>query len=230
MNFLKRWTHLPTPQELGWTDHRHGLRIRELQPFRSGRTWDEWREYVRAQYPARYFVRETIPDAADTVLRKTRDALYWLKCHTLPAYRFHLLDLRGVDRVQRYSYGYTDPREVMTVAGWAALDMWVKEEPFNPHESDEEEEDPELLAQHIARYDEAMTLHRWWFVERAGEHAEIDREYGLYSSRRQELVTARDHEGYEALTKEWLARCQTRDEKEQAMWMRLAALREYLWT
>lgn len=228
---------LPSPKELGWSEH-NALGCRDLTPFQEGKTWEDWDEYVKGKYPVRYWLVEELPKYFWPVRRKVKDAWYWVKCHTLPSHRWHKLDLRGVDPLSNYTHGYVDPCEVMKLAAWAALRSYVEKELDHErylYEGDAGYTDEELgeewyKEQKRCRYDEPMALYKYWMEGRAAEQKEEARLFELTKINKKNALEALNKEEYEAASKEWLDYHRACEAREQEMFLRLCAIREYLWT
>lgn len=133
-------------------------------------TWEDWEVKMRKEHPVRYFFAETLPfEFRMRIKNPVRDAWYWIKCHLLPSYCYHKLDLRQPKREdgQDYKYGWIDSDTKMLYAMFNILNLFVKDEMPNYYCPSEEEvqKDPNLLRQrHV--YLEAKALHYWWNVER----------------------------------------------------------------
>jgi hypothetical protein len=223
---LFKFLELPGPRELGWSDH-DCLGLRDFTPYQEGKTWEDWTAYVKEHYPVRYFLVETIPDWFRPTKMMVKDAWYWVKCHTLPSHRFHLLDFRGVDPLHEYTHGYMDPCSIMKLAGWAALRIYIeKEEPWDPSERYTAEElEAQGLTHQKADYDEAMALYHWWMVERGEEEAERMRLYRVMKDTPHTNV-----EEYRAAKEPWHTAYDAHEAKEEEMFLRLVKLRPRLWT
>lgn len=224
---LRKFFRLPGPKELGWSDH-DALGSRHFTPFQEGKTWEDWEEHVRKEYPVRFFLSETLPNFFRPVGWKAGRVWYWIKCHVLPSHRFHLLDFRGVDPLHEYTHGYMDPCTVVWLAAWAALRSYVeKEEPTDPASwASPEELAEEPLKDQKARYDEAIELHRWWMKGRAAEEAEESRLHKAVDDAR----TTHDREAYDEASRPWLEYHRWREDHDEEMFLRLCKLRRSLWT
>ena len=229
---LKAWFFdLPGPIELGLSDI-DALRSSELTPFQEGPSWEDWEALVRIRFPVRYFLTQTLPEWFRPIQFRIHDTHYWLKCHFVKRHRHHLLDLRAVDPVEKYSHGYLDPCHVMWLAGWAALRMWVEhEKPVDPatYLTAEEALEPHNVAQK-ASYDEAMALYRYWMVERGEEAKELERLYSEYREVKVQAVMDGSRAQYEQARDRWLAQNGLTESRAELMWKRLAEVRPYLWT
>lgn len=218
--------HLPGPVELGWSEH-DALGMREFTPFQEGKTWEDWEEHVKRLHPVRFFFARTLPDSVAPIGWKLGRAWYWIKCHTLPSHRFHLLDLRKADPVHPYTHGYRDPCSIVEAASWLALRMYLDEEPVDPASwaTPKELAEPHLARQK-ADYDEAVALWKWWSEGRREEEA---REGELFRTV-QAAKEAKDREAYEAASKPWLEYHRWREEHAEEMLLRLFKIRRTLWT
>lgn len=187
--------------------------------------WEDWDVHMRRNYPVRYFLWETVPNALWPLWRSLKAAHYWLRCHLLPSCRYHLLDLRGVDPLSTYTHGYVDPCEVMRLSAWAALRAYVAEGPTDPATWATPEELAGDLKDQKFHYDEAMELHRWWMQGRAVEQAKVD---ALYEATRVAISDGED--AYRAATKVWLDYYRWMEEHEEEQFLRLCKIRRTLWT
>lgn len=219
-----KFLHLPTPKELGWSDHE-ALGSRAFSPFQEGHTWEEWTEHVRAAYPIRYFLLETVLDVLRPVWQRLKAARYWLRCHLLPGSRYHLLDLRGVDPLSTYTHGYMDPCTVMQLAAWAALRAYVAEGPADPGVWGTPEELAGSLKDQKFFYDESINLHEWWMTGRRAEHAKGD---ALYDATQASIPAGKVT--YDAAKKAWLDYYRWMEEHEEEQFLRLCKIRRTLWT
>ncbi len=135
-----------------------------------------------------YFLRYTLPMWFEyNVFRRFREAIYWIKCHTLKSYKFHIVDLRGVDSVHKYKYGYKDPGAILELACWAMLRKYVEEcKPSDPETwagPDLVKEGGEFYHNKIV-YDEVMGLYDWWTKGRLKYVEDMD---NLYEERRKAI-------------------------------------------
>jgi hypothetical protein len=229
MIFFRRLLRLPTPVELGWSDH-NALGSRDFTPYQEGKTWEDWREHCRKQYPVRYFLAEVLPLVIKMSLLwpmgRVRD---WVLDHVVPSRRCHILDLRGVDPLVTYRHGYMDPCHVFWLAGWASLMRWNREsaEGKNPRQWMTPEMHADLGYQaQLQTYDEAIALVEYWTVTRI----ERDRRCSdLYRVVKTIAPTPENRERYEAATDEWLSYYRESESLEDSMFMRLVAIRCHLW-
>lgn len=229
VRWFKRLFRIPGPKELGWSQSGAlPSRYWSFSDESEEKTWDDWEEWAQREYPIRYFLRYTLGDALKSWAYRVGHAWYRAKCAILPSHHYHLVDLRGVDPLSDYTYGYRDPCSVMYLAAWAALRQYVEqEEPQDPASwASPEQLAEEPLRTQKEKYDEAMALHRWWTVER---RAEQEKEHELH-----DLVEAarklKNRDGFEAAAKVWLDYAHALELKEQDQFLRLAKLRPYLWT
>jgi hypothetical protein len=226
MNIFCNMLKLPSPRDLGWSDH-NALGSRKLTPFQEGKTWEDWTEYVKAKYPVRYFLIETLPNIIRPLGWKLGRMWYWLKCHILPSYKFHLVDLRGVDPLSSYTHGYNDPCAVMYLTAWKALRDYIeKEKPTDPTKVFplEKLQQDYIIEQNNKKYYEPHALYKYWMEERLLEEKEENRLFKLCED------CAISEEAYQKASDEWIAYHKARQEREQEMFMKLCSIREYLWT
>lgn len=218
----------PSPKALGRAPY-NALPSRDfMDEGDTGYTWEDWHEEVSKKYPVRYFITDTLPFFFRVKWRYVTEAVYWLKCKTLPSYRFHLLDLRNPGPGIEYTYGFRDKPEVMLWACFALLREYIeKEEPEDPREGFAPEElESEPLKSQVASYVEAKALYDWWMVTRLKEEKAVDLLYEHYSKRKKEV----GRDASELDCKAWLEAEALRDRRAQEMLLRLVAIRESLWT
>lgn len=226
-NRLKNLFTPPGPKDLGWSKN-DALALRSLTPFTEEKTWEDWHTHVQKEYPIRYVLSEVVARWFSFQWARLEHMWYWLKCHLLPSYRFHKLDLRGVDPTEpKYTHGYISPPEVLWLSAWASLCLYVNEKPQDPELwfTDDDLREPGLALQK-ANYDEAMTLHHWWTIGRKQEHEEEDRLYQVM----QGWALARNREAYKEAQTVWLDTTRRNEEKEDEMLLRLVKIRRSLWT
>lgn len=217
--------HLPSPQELGWTDSdSNALPMSMFQ--RKGDdtpTWEDWEEKVRKEYPVRYFMSETLPMWFRTrIQRPIKDAWYWVVCHLLPSRRYHLLDLRQ----PTYKFGWIDSDTKMLYALFNILNQFVEGEMshwYCPSEEDVQT-DNHLLYQRN-NWLETKAIHYWWNVERLrqmDEHADLLHRW----SEARKVDAPETHILWDELHK--MEKVQ--EDKEDEMIARLLKIRRSLWT
>ena len=225
--FWRKVFRLPGPQELGWADDNF-LESRDFSDNPQGKTWEEWHEFVKEHYPVRYFFAETLTDFIMyriwlKISTPVSRAWYWLKCHTLPSYRFHFLDLRQPD----WRYGWCDVPEKMLYAMFNLLKEYLDEEPYDLTESYTREAiaaDPALRRQQEA-LDEARMLHQWWIVGRCEEQQTIsEMRTKWYDS------SKNNHPDREIMWKTLRQMEDSFEEKTDEMIARLMKIRRTLWT
>ena len=217
----------PSPKELGWSESG-ALGSRKLSPFHEGKTWEDWEDHVKDKYPVRYFLTNTLPDWFSPVWYSISNFWYWLKCHTLKSCKFHLVDLRGVDPLSSYQYGFLDPRAVLELSAWKALRDYIEKcKPENPalHYTEEELKQSHLAEEKLKRYDEPHALYKYWMVDRL---MEAEREAVLY--RQFKEASREDKATYERAAERWSSYRFACEAREQEMFMRLCAIRQWLWT
>ena len=164
-----KWRWLPSPKKLGMAkDNALGSRGFGSQPGQV--TWEDWEEKVKAMYPVRFFlIQELVPLIKVKWRKYVWEPWYWLKCHVIPSYRFHKLDLRQpkVKGEYSYQYGWLDSDSQILYALFNILNNFVKHEMpswYCPSEEDVAE-DASLLNQRN-KYLEVKSIHYWWNVER----------------------------------------------------------------
>lgn len=222
----QRFFRLPSPVELGWSEY-NALESREFSDETQGKTWEDWREYCYKNYPVRYFFAETLHDFLRykvwlRISRPVSDGWYWLKCHTLPSYRYHMLDLRQPD----YKYGWQDIDHRMQYAMFNLLNLFVKDEMPNYYipTEDDVKKDPSLARQREAAL-EVLLIHFWWNTERAKEEKAItDKTTEWYDAKKMKAYNKKMlWEELQRLKKDF-------EEKEDDMFNRLVKVRRSLWT
>lgn len=215
----------PGPMELGRSDY-DALPMRGLGDWPGAYTWEDWEEEVRAKWPIRFWITHTFPSYFWPLRRWVRDGWYWLKCKTLPSYKFHIIDLRNPGPGIRYTHGWRDQPDKILWAAFICLREYIeKEEPRDPASwaSAEELAEPHL-AQQKAEYDEAMALYNWWMSGRLEEDREENRRFEAMSQ------FPRHTPEHRVVGDMWRDYREWREEREQEMLERLIRIRRRLWT
>jgi hypothetical protein len=75
-----------------------------------------------------------------------------------------------------------------------------------------------------------MALYRYWMEERAAEKKEEDRLFQLSQIDKKNALEAVNREAYDKASKEWISYHRACEAREQEMFLKLCAIREYLWT
>lgn len=220
---------LPSPSELGMTDSEYdALPMRDFQKIGDPTpTWEDWEERVKKDYPIRYFFAEgMIPWIKRMYRRYVEDPIYWIKCHILPKYKYHLLDLRQPKENGEYRYGWLDADHQMEYALFNILNRFVEKEMPNWYCPSEEDiqTDPHLTHQRNL-WMEAKNIHYWWNVERKRQdkkHAELVSKW--YEARH--INAADSHKLWDQMNKAE----QEMEDKKDEMIARLLKIRRSLWT
>lgn len=224
----KKWYSLPSPVDLGWSEY-NALEDSDWSDEPKGKTWQDWHAHVKAHYPIKYFLVESLP----TFLRRkvwwpikhpAERLRYWLVSHLIPSRRYHMLDLR---QEGGYRYGWRDVPEKMLYAMFNLLGEYLEEGPNDLtqwYTREQIEADEGYKAQQDA-IDEARAIHHWWTVEKpAAEKA-------------REVMLSLWHSSKKAKgprTQEYWDKMRTMEEEQEAktdeMIARLMKIRRTLWT
>jgi hypothetical protein len=215
---------LPSPVDLGWSEH-NALGMRQFTPYQEGKTWEDWRDYVREKHPVKYWVNEEFP-------RWVKSTFVWpferlrnkVLDHVVPSRRYHLLDLRGIDPLAEYRHGYLDPCQVMWLAGWGSLMRWHRES--NTLGNSLDQLHPETPDIQKAQYAEANALVHYWTVERIERDQRTTDFHNILDNI---PITPENQAAYEKARDEWVDLYRESVQLEEKMWLRLAALRPFLW-
>lgn len=163
-----KWKFLPSPIALGMSDS-NALGSKHFGNQTGQVTWEQWEEKVKALRPIRYFIIEEFLPAIRQKYRKyMTEPIYWIKCHTITKYKYHLIDIREPKSDPRsYHYGWIDSDNKMVLALFAILNDFVKNQLPNLYCPSEEdvEEDPSLITQRN-NWLEIKAIHYWYNVER----------------------------------------------------------------
>lgn len=220
---------LPGPKDLGRAESNEFLPSGLFDGVEDGEyTWESWRKEVKEKYPVRYFLSEVLTMWVSRQWRRLTDAIYWIKCHTLPSHRYHFLDLRNPYPGSHYTYGWVDRCQVVLWAPFIALRDYIeKEEPANvaDHYSvDEIEADP-LLQEQKRLHDEALALYHWWMKGRQEESEEEGQLFRIFN----QLKKNKDPEA-EGARQAWLEYREWQEKREDEMLERLIKIRRTFWT
>jgi hypothetical protein len=239
MLFLRKLLKLPSPIDLGWSDH-NALEDEEFSENPQGKTWQDWDRTVKKMHPVKYWIAETAADWLRykvwfRIARPFSDAYYWLVSHLVPSRRYHMLDLRQnypqkdgkPDKDKCYRYGWNDVPEKMMYAMFNLLGQYLDEGPTDlstSFSSEEIQADAGLLAQQEALI-EARAIYHWWTVERHETSAHRDEVQDQWWKARK----AKDpkKEEYWLKLKKFDADIEA---KEEEMIVRLMKIRRGLWT
>jgi hypothetical protein len=219
---------LPGPKELGRSEY-NALPMEDFLDEMEGEvyTWEAWGAEMRRDYPVAWFFRKEVPKPFRRAWRRVDDTIYWLKCHTLPSYRFHILDLRNPGGGDEWEYGWRDRSAVMLWACFKILVEFVEKEEPSDLESycagKTEEQIREEVGSQLDTHREMMSLYRWWKTEREAEAKQVDEMF-------ERSKAAPDKKTSRALRDAWFEADQARDRKDQVQLQRLVAIRGYLWT
>jgi hypothetical protein len=238
MIFFNKLFRLPGPVELGMSDH--DAMPSEQFPGNNGDrpTWEDYDRRLKKDYPIRYFFAGTIGSFVMKYYWRVsrivfKDPIYWLKCHILPSYKYHILDIRqpkkisGKDNPEHYSYGWLDSDMQMVFALFNILNNFVEKEitkgllycPTKEEIAKEPEQCRHNLQTQRDNYYEMITIYNWWNFERKEDLIKSDK----LST---EWYNTKGTIPWDELNKQ--------DERNEAklneMITRLLAIRKYLWT
>lgn len=232
MNYMKKLFSFPGPKDLGKANSNYALPSRLFNKYQTGYTWEDHDMELKKLFPLKYFFLKRIPEFINKFFwwktkRTFKDIYYWLQCHLLPSYHFHILDLRQPKGSDHYSYGWRDIPEKMLYANFNLLkDFLEKENPYDPSDDNTLEEiykDPGLITSY--KYmQEAKFLHHWWTVIRKEKYNE---EQSLLSKA---VEVKNNKKQYDELMEKWREANKKFDEEEQEMLIRLIKIREFMWT
>lgn len=220
--WIRKMVEVPGPQELGMADS-DALGSRKLTPFQEGPTWEDWDERVKQEYPVRYFASEVVGAWLSRQAGRMEHRWDWLISHTIR--RYHLVDLRGVDPLGYYEWGYIVPAEIMRLAGWKALQLYM-ERAKDPATLDypDESRQQDWYKDEKARHEEAKALLHYWMVERRQEQEADEKLHDEVEA----AGEAGDREKHEEAQKRWLESYRAIEIREDEMFQRLAKLQPYL--
>ncbi len=217
-NLWKKLVTLPSPRELGWSQH-NALEDEEFSDEPKGKTWQDWHRHVKQLHPIKYFIVESIPkffryNIYWPIKRPIEKAHYWLVSHFIPSRRYHMLDLR---QEGGYRYGWQDVPEKMLFAMFNLLGEYLNKE--YPHDLTDyyTEEQIEADAGYKSQQDsinEARAIYHWWKVGRKQEEQAINDARNLWYKTRKDKGVRQEHwdklkeleEAYENKTDEMIAR------------------------
>lgn len=172
---IKKMIFLPTVMDLGWSK-MNALPMRGLGAREGDRTWEDYHELMKMQYPVRYFLFDTLPRLFRWhVAHPLGNAKRFIK-HFIWK-RTHLLDLRQrswVPGCDEYDWGYIDPRETMLYSCMTCLGRFIEETDAKNHlewlklelMKTTEDMGRGIIEDSIALYTEALAIHRWWTSDR----------------------------------------------------------------
>jgi hypothetical protein len=222
--FLEKLFHLPSPKELGWSEH-DGLAMRAFQPFTQEKTWEDWEEHVKKHHPVKYFLLRGVGGYISTRAYRLKQSWYQFTCRILPSRRFHVLKLSNIDPVESYSIGYLDPCDQMYLAVWACFIRYVEkckpEDPATYLTAEELAAEPRIKAE----YDETMRLYKWFTVGQVLEYEAVEELRREMSS----FLSTGDAVGYNTAQNRWSSALRLFEEHKEERFLRVCKLRPLLW-
>lgn len=233
MLFLRKLLKLPSPIELGWSDH-NSLEDEQWSENPQGKTWQDWDRTVKAMHPVKYWIAETCGDFLlyniwHPVTRPLKDAKYYLISHLVPKRRYHMLDLRQPKTnkdIDQYRYGWADADSRLLYAIFNLLNLFVEQE--LPHYYCPSEEavakEPYLQSQRDLVL-EVKAIHHWWNIDRKNDHRVYNQLLTDWSDAR------RSKDANKSQLWNQLQEMETQlEEKTDEMITRLLKIRRSLWT
>lgn len=238
---LRKLFKLPTPKQLGKSEY-NALPMRDFTPWEKEYCWEDYYDQLKAEYPVRYFLAETLPKFIRykmyfPIAVPVSNAWYWFKSHFMPGKKYHLLDLRqpcvkgGIANFDCYRYGWCDVPEKMLYAMFNLLKEYFDEEPYDLTKdyTEEEIEADEGLKQQQFCYNEAKAILYWWQVERKEELA-VQRQLTHEWSELRHTDTGPDNPVTLALLEKSRLAEEEFQNKTDEMIARLMKIRRTLWT
>lgn len=228
----KKLFRFPGPADLGMSRTNNSMGMRDFASP-GQKTWEDYEDYLRLTYPVRFFLAYSVRDFVRHKLwlkltKPLKDALYWIKCHTLPSYRFHMIDIRD----KNYRYGYQDTDHRMLLAWMSLLTYYIEvEEAYCPELDHVYEESwdngREIMKRQRSNYLEAKIVYDWWHWERkAEERTKADLQHIWWELRKVNRDSKEAQAAFEAMNifDEHVALL------EEEMLIRLVKVRKSLWT
>lgn len=191
--------------------------------------WDDWHDDMKAKYPVRFFIYETIPDFWDDIwsfgiVKKLSNIKWWFFHRFHPKHRYNVIKTS-------LKPGYHDPDNRMFYAAFNLLCEFVEEAGDMINWEDE--------AGHSKAWKEMSELYDWWnnirpHREERWENENpkptlpdhIERTLGIFAQKNRELPEViKYHEylsKYNEATQQW-------EVEDDDMFIRLIKIRRYLW-
>jgi hypothetical protein len=215
---------LPSPKELGWSDS-NALASRHFPNGKEEKTWEDWEEKMRAEYPIRHFLGDTLPRWFRVKWRiYVHDPWYWFVSHVVPSRRYHMLDLRQAK--PGYRYGWLDSDSQIVYALFNILNNFVEHEmPGWYCPSEEEVAEEAHLAYQRNAWLETKAIHYWWNTERPRQQKAHDELLHAWSEARKI-----DGPNVQQLWDDMKKTEKVLEDKEEEMIIRLIKIRRTLWT
>jgi hypothetical protein len=218
---------LPTPKELGKSNNNN-------LPFKflskpEDYCWEDWEEEVKDKYPIKYMIVKTIPRIWIKIKNLTLVPYNYIKYNYFK--RYHMLDLRqpkGACERDEYRYGYSDPCERFLYAGFNLLVEFVEKELIDIDKlilsmQDCIENSDEWLKDnykfHLEIYKEIKVLYSYWKRDRKIVYLENKILFEICNKSK-----------LEEDRKKWREAELKFDKDEQDMFLRLAKIRECMWS
>lgn len=194
-------------------------------------TWDDYYKDLEKHYPFKYKFLKSVEDAcykAARIYRKyIKDPLYWLKCHILPKYKYHMLDLRQPeikgykDLDLEYKYGWIDVDQRMTFAIFNLLNEFVEKEIeqfYCPEDHNNKQHQ---------MYIEIIYVYHWWNVIRI-QNLILEKE--KFEEYNKSNISNYQSKETQRLFDEWSKIDLENKQTTQKMLIKIMQLKDYLWT
>lgn len=237
----KKIFRFPGPKEFGMSKHNHSMPIRDFPPHDGRPCWEDYEDKLQELYPVRFFFAYTARNFFRykcwfPMTRPIKNSYYWLQCHMLPSYRFHMLDLRQpkstISSIDNYRYGFREVADRMLLANFSLLNEFIeKSAPHCPTEADIANTPVEAGRNHLIRqkdsYLEMMAIYTWWNIERKVAAKEIvemrDSWWNFHKTEPSSDKTEMAHKYLLAIEERFTS-------KEDEMLIRLMKIRQSFWT
>lgn len=241
MIYFNKFFKLPGPVDLGMSDHNNAMASEFFRNRPDEFTWEMYYDRVQELYPVRFFLASTLPEFFRRCWYRSVqgpvDLIYWLKCHLLPSYKYHLVDTRKAD--PSYTHGWIDTDQRMVLAMFTLLIEFVELEMphgyFFPSEEDAAKDDGTWecgVGGYRAQRDqylEFMAIYNYWKVERPELEDQHNNLTSLWSKAREKSMGPQGEET-ERLWKEVQESKDKMDKRLEEMLHRLIDIRKVLWT
>ena len=153
---------------------------------------------------------------------------YWLRCHTFT--RYHVIDVSGEGG---YDWGWLDRSHAVLLVNFKLLCEFIERE--HPDEHINWDSDPE----HRHARDEMQALYEWWRHGRADEERAVEEFFKAHHRHPEKLFTDLPDGNFlwnpgtwdsEENEREWLAKHDGLEARDDEMLRRLIDIRGFLWT
>lgn len=187
-------------------------------------SWEDWHDEMKKEYPIRYFLLNRIPHYLTVHIKMPiDDFIYYIKCHSLKEYKFHLLDLRN----NEYKFGYQDQDTKLLYASFAILNEYAKAQDLDNYIKMLENESVNIDRLNACK--EIKKLQNWFLYDRPLKEEEINKALYIAVENGKKARINETYDFFEIYKEYEKLKEELRADENNAM-RKIIDLRDFLWT